>query len=101
MAISSESKGPLYPRRNPHSAFRPIKDEGGLVVLPDRSEVKVLNPIGSKIYSLLDGQHSQDEIVRTVMDEFEVSEEQARGDLQAFLAELSTAGMLAEPQEAS
>src|SRR5262245_16413179 len=97
----SEVKGPLYPRRNPHSAFRPVKDEGGLVVLPDRSEVKVLNPVGSKIYSMLDGQHSQDEIVRTLMDEFEVSEEQARSDLRGFLDELSSAGMLAEPQEAS
>ncbi len=31
------------PKKHPDSAFRAIGDEGGLVVLPGRAEVKVLN----------------------------------------------------------
>jgi len=82
------------PRRNPDAAFRQIGDEGGLVVLSDKAEVKVLNPVGIKIFSMLDGNHTGEEIVSAVMDEFEIAEEQARQDLAAFLDELGRNGML-------
>jgi hypothetical protein len=88
---------PDRPRRNPENAFRAVGDKGGLVVQPERSSVKVLNPVGSKIYSLLDGAHTQDEIVRAVIDEFDVDEAQARGDLQRYLEELDADGLLAPP----
>jgi len=84
-----------YPRRDPETASRPVADEGYLVVVPSRAVVEVLNPVGGKIYSMLDGKHSRDEIVRALIDEFEVDEERARSDLQAFLDELSAKGMLA------
>ncbi len=83
------------PQRTADSAHRAVGDEGGLVVLPKRSEVKVLNPVGSKIYSMLDGKHSRDEIVKAVTEEFEVSEDQARKDVSDFLAQLDSEGMLA------
>jgi hypothetical protein len=86
-------------RRNPETAFRAVGDEGGLVVIPADSIVQVLNPVGSKIYSLLDGKHSRAQIVRAIVDEFEVSEAQARADLEGFLAELRSRGMLAGPAE--
>ncbi len=40
-SVNSDSN----PRRHPDTAFRPVGDEGGLVVIPGRSEVKVLNPV--------------------------------------------------------
>ena len=86
----------LLPRRHPESAFRSIAEEGGLVVLPGRAEVKVMNPTGIKIFSLLDGKHSLEEIARTVTEEFEVSREQALQDIREFLEELARHGMLAE-----
>lgn len=88
------------PQRHPDTAFRKVGDEGGLVVLPGRSEVKVLNPVGIKIFSLLDGEHSTDRIVKSVMEDFDISEEQATADLNQFLEELDSHGMLSEAQAA-
>ena len=87
------------PRRHPNTAFRSIGDDGGLVVLPDHGEVKVLNPVAIRVFELLDGDHSSDQIVATVTDEFEVSAEQATSDVAAFLAELESSGMLAGPDD--
>ncbi len=82
------------PRRESTTAFRSVADEGCLVVVPSRATVEVLNPVGGKIYSLLDGTHTEDQIVRQVMEEFEVGEEQARRDLREFLNELRAKGMV-------
>ena len=73
------------------------------MVMPDRGNVIVLNPVGIKIFSLLDGRHPADEIVAAVIDEFEVSEDDARQHLAAFLDELTREGLLiadAEPGDA-
>jgi hypothetical protein len=83
------------PRRHPDSAFRPIAEEGGLVVLPGRAEVKVLNPVGIRIYGLLDGAHSVGEIADVIAAEYEVGETEALNDVRAFLDELHAHGMLA------
>ena len=90
-----------FVRRHPDCAFRAVADEGGLVVLPGRAEVKVLNPAGIKIFSLLDGQHSEAAIARAVADEFDVSEAQALEDVRGFVAELDAAGLLAETEPAA
>lgn len=87
------------PRRNPSSAFKPIGDEGGLVVLPDRSEVKVLNPVGVRVFGLLDGKRSLGEIVGLICEEYEVTPEQAAHDVEAFVGLLAREGMLSDPEE--
>jgi hypothetical protein len=84
------------PSRNPDNSFRAIGDEGGLVVLPGRAEVKVLNPVAIKIYSCLDGSRSVREIVSEVTSEFDVSDEVALRHVREFLSELADHGMLAE-----
>jgi len=86
-----------FPRRHPDTAFRKIGDEGGLVVLPGRAEVKVLNPVGIAVFSLLDGSRDVDALAAKVAEEFDIRTEQARADVTAFLAELEAEGMLAEP----
>jgi hypothetical protein len=88
------------PRRHRESAHRAIGEEGGLVVLPTKQVVKVLNPVGSRIFSLLDGKRTREEIVRVIVDEFDVSEAQARTDLESYLEELRTHGMLDEQDDA-
>jgi hypothetical protein len=65
------------------------------VVLPGRSEVKVLNPVGIRIYGLLDGSHSVAEIADVLVSEYEVAEDEALQDVRAFVDELETHGMLA------
>jgi N-formylglutamate amidohydrolase len=73
-----------------------VADEGYLVVVPARATVEVLNPVGGTIYAMLDGQHTRDDIVRSVVEEFDVDESQARRDLDAFLEELAARKMLVQ-----
>jgi hypothetical protein len=81
-------------RRNPHNAFRSVGEEGGLIVVPAQSSVEVLNPVGAKIYSMLDGLHTREEILDAVVTEFEISLEQAGRDLDEFLADLEARELL-------
>ena len=90
-----------FPRRHNDSSFRPIGDEGGLVVLPGKAEVKVLNPAAILIFGLLDGNHSLDQIADRVTADFDVSRETAMTDLHAFLEELAAHGMLADGEKAA
>jgi len=85
-----------YPRRHPDTAFRQIGEEGGLVVLPGRAEVKVLNPVGIAVFSRLDGTRDVDTLAAMIAGEFEIDLAQAREDVIAFLTELQQEGMLAE-----
>ena len=86
-----------YPRRHPDTAFRKIGEEGGLVVLPGRAEVKVLNPVGIAVFSRLDGTRDVDALAVVIAGEFDIDLAQAREDVIAFLAELQREGMLADP----
>ena len=88
------------PRRNPKASFRQMGDDGGLVVLPTRNEVKVLNPVGIKIFAMLDGSHSEGQIAEAVAEEFEIGLEQAQDDVGLFLGELRRNGMLVDEAEA-
>ena len=85
-----------YPRRHPDTAFRQVGDEGGLVVLPGRAEVKVLNPVGIAVFSRLDGTRDVDALAAAIAEEFEIELAQAREDVIEFLNELQREGMLAE-----
>ena len=85
-----------YPRRHPDTAFRQVGDEGGLVVLPGRAEVKVLNPVGIAVFALLDGSRDVDTLAATIAGEFEIELAQAREDVVEFLTELQREGMLAD-----
>ena len=81
----SKTDVPQASRRN---AFRAIGDEGGLVVDSDESKVHVLNPVGSVIYSMLDGGHTKEQIIDAVVEQFDVSRDDAARDLEAFLEQL-------------
>ena len=68
------------------------------MVLAGLAEVKVLNPVGSFVFRRLDGNHTMDEIVRAVCEEFEVSEDQAARDVEEFVGELARHRMLADSE---
>ena len=85
-----------HPRRHPDTSFRKIGEEGGLVVLPGVSEVKVLNPVGIAVFSLLDGTRDVDALAAAVADEFDIALDAARRDVLGFLDELRRHGMLTE-----
>ena len=83
-----------YPRRHPDVAFRPMGADGGMVVLPVTSEVKVVNETGSTILSLLDGERSPEDIARIVAEQFDVGLDQALLDVHAFLETAEQQGMI-------
>ena len=96
---------PTLPRRHPDTAYRKIGADGGMVVLAGRAEVKVLNPVGIVVFSLLDGTRDVDALTQAVTDEFDIDAAQARRDVLEFLTSLQNEGMLADsaalPEETS
>jgi hypothetical protein len=65
-----------------------------VLVIPGKGEVKVLNEVGARIWSLIDGQMSIREIISQVCAEFDVSADVAGADTLAFLTALAQRGMI-------
>ena len=79
--------------RNPEAAFR-IYDGQATVVLPGRSEINVLNEIGSLIWERIDGEHTVGQILEAVLDAYDIDSEKARLDMFDFLSSLREHGMV-------
>jgi len=86
------------PRRLSDNSFR-IVDEEGLVVLPGPAVVNVLNRVGTRVFALIDGKRTVEEIVQQITDEFDVPHDQALVDVDIYLSELVQAGMVAPADE--
>lgn len=98
MARTEHGKGPSWgledrPLRA-ESAFRRYGEQGWVVHLKNPANT-LLNDAGARIFELLDGRHSVQEIATTISEEFEVSLDQARQDVLEFLGELQANQMLA------
>lgn len=76
-----------YPVPHPQVATR-VVDGSAIIVLADSGEVTVLNPVGTRIWELVDGTRSVREIADAIQAEFEVSQEDAQRDVQEFLQTL-------------
>lgn len=76
-----------YPAPHPQTAGRVIDGEA-VIMLAEDSEIQVYNEVGSRIYSLCDGQHAIDEIVTMLVDEYNIDRETATNDVVAFVQEL-------------
>jgi len=53
-----------------------------------------LNEVGSFIWPLLDGRHSESEIIAAVLDAFQIDEKSARRDFREFVQRLEKEGLL-------
>lgn len=63
--------------------------EGETIVLnPKEGDFFKLNEVGALILENLDGNNSTDDIVKKIMSDFEVTEEQAQKDVESFIKEL-------------
>ncbi|HEY7913876.1 MAG TPA: PqqD family protein [Blastocatellia bacterium] len=82
-----------YPALHPQVAMQ-VVDGLTVIVLADSGEVLVLNALGTRILDLIDGKRTITEIARLIEEEYDVSAEQARRDLDEFLRTLSEAGAL-------
>lgn len=63
-------------------------DNEAVLVLAERGEVKVLNEVGARIWSLVDGQRSIRIIARMISEEYQVDGLQAQEDTLAFIQNL-------------
>ena len=76
------------------SAFRRYGEQGWVVHLKDPANT-LLNEVGARVFELLDGRHSVQEIATVVSKEFDVVLEQAQQDVLDFLEKLQANQMLA------
>jgi hypothetical protein len=75
------------PVPNPSVVARLINNEA-VLVLPARGQVKVLNEVGARIWSLMDGTRTVGDIVTTIRSEYTVSAEDALSDISDFFMQL-------------
>lgn len=76
---------PLH--RHPHAAARTY-DGKALIVVPGLGEYNILNPLGTRIWELIDGSRGVEGIVQAIRDEYDVSVEKAEADVRAFIEDL-------------
>ena len=77
----------------PTTAWRII--EGEAVILSLESKVlRGLNPVGSRVWELIDGRRNVEEIVGVIVSEFDVSREAAARDVTGFVQELLDKGLV-------
>jgi len=77
-----------------HSVVSRLLDGEAVLVHPAQGRVRVLNGVGARIWSLVDGKRSIEEIARLLAQEYEVDLPQAELDAVAFCNELAGRGLL-------
>lgn len=65
-----------------------------VLLMPARGEVKVLNEVGARIWTLLDGKRTLGEIVDFVCAEYAVDHAQAEHDVLAFVHDLALRNLI-------
>jgi hypothetical protein len=79
--------------RSADISARTIGDETIVLSLPT-SRYFTITGVGSRLWELLSEDRSVDELVATIVDEYEVDPVTARRDTEAFLARLRDAQLL-------
>jgi hypothetical protein len=83
----------VIPAKTSTSASRSIAGEAVILSL-DTKVLRGLNSVGSRVWDLIDGQRSIDDIVDAVVAEFEVDRPRAARDVEAFLRQLVDRGLV-------
>ena len=81
------------PVPNPNVVGRVVADEA-VLVLPQKGTVKVLNEVGARIWSLVDGVRSAREIASLIFSEYNVEQAAAEEDTLVFLGDLADRDVL-------
>ena len=82
------------PRKHPDAASR-VYDDEAFVVVPSRGEYDILNKVGTRVWELIDGQRSVEEIVTIICDEYEVEPARADADVRELIEGFRRHDMLA------
>ncbi len=82
--------------RDPSMVFRDIAGEMILVPIRqnvgDLESIYTLNETAARVWALLDGQLSVDDICDKIVEEFEVEKDEAQRDVVELLAQLESVG---------
>jgi hypothetical protein len=65
-----------------------------VIVVPARGKIDILNDVGARIWSLVDGLLSVREIASTISMEYQVEQSQAESDTLGFLEDLARKGAI-------
>jgi Coenzyme PQQ synthesis protein D (PqqD) len=79
--------------RNPSVLWRELDGEA-ILLDPQAGCSYNLNPVGTLIWKLLDGQHSTEDIVAAICDAYEVEAGQAGQDAQRLFDDLLANGLV-------
>jgi hypothetical protein len=88
-----EAPDERIPTHHPRTASRVFSGEA-VVISPAENAVRLLNPVGSRVWELADGTRSVEAIAVALTEEFEVDLPQARTSVAAFVEELMGKGLL-------
>ncbi len=81
------------PAHHPRVAARVYSGEA-VILSPAENMVRMLNPVGSRIWELVDGTRSVDEIATVLTAEFDVEYPQAQQNTGEFVEALVAKGLL-------
>lgn len=82
------------PIHHPRTASRVFSGEA-VVIAPAENTVRMFNPVGSRIWQLMDGQRSVAQIVAVLIEEYDVDPERAQRTTADFFAMLEEKGLVA------
>jgi hypothetical protein len=82
------------PHQNPNVVSRVVDGEAVLVHL-GQNKIRVLNPVGARLWELADGRVTVGEIAHSIAAEYQVELGRAQTDAIAFYEDLVERGVLA------
>ena len=75
------------PNHHPRTAARVFGEEA-VIISPAENMVRMLNPVGTRLWTLADGSRTVEEIAATLTEEFDVDLAHARESASAFIEDL-------------
>jgi hypothetical protein len=69
-------------------------DREVVILSSDNKRMHVLNDVGSRIWTLLDGEHRKEDILRVIFHEYEATENEMETDISEYLSELRQLNLL-------
>lgn len=82
------------PTHHPRTASRLFSGEA-VVITPAENTVRMFNPVGSRIWQLMDGQRSVAQIIAALVDEYDVDPARAQRTTLDFFAMLEEKELVA------
>ena len=90
---SSPDLWTLYPAQNPDTPARTIDGEA-VVITPHDSTLHTLNETATFIWDRADGTRTLQTIAKELVEEFDVDDETARNDAEAFVRSAVEKGLM-------